>query len=215
MAPDQGRLLEAGFAFDANSDAIAAGKLSRASPLRGLGRREEAGSDDHEHIAELKPLDRTSPLALAATLWTSPSASRRGLELESTQQRSATNSSRENEPVAGSWRAFVMGLDQAFERSSRGACEELFALTGPADAGVHAQRNATNDGPEWRGPILPAASREIQESSAGTSQSGPTGATAQAVGSIVPFVLELGEFLLENLVDPMLGHENGSHGDTK
>jgi hypothetical protein len=107
-----------------------------------------------------------------------------------------------------------MGLDRAFERSYRDVRRELLVETGLTTESEQSRRDAA-DRLEWHGPIVPAASPAVLEPSSEASQTGDSAASGQAAGSIVPAVLQLGEFLLENLLDPMLGHENGSHRDSQ
>ncbi len=201
------------FTLDARNDTIAAGTAPWRSLLSDLNLRDQAGSHDREHIAELSPLDHSSSLALVATLRTMPSRTRIGPD-PANEPTGDTNRHVDTEPATSSWKVFVMGLDRAFERSYRDVRRELLVETGLTTESEQSRRDAA-DRLEWHGPIVPAASPAVLEPSSEASQTGDSAASGQAAGSIVPAVLQLGEFLLENLLDPMLGHENGSHRDSQ
>jgi hypothetical protein len=201
------------FKVDPRNDSLAAARAPWRGLLNGLGLREESGLNDHEHIAELSPLAGSAPLALAATLWSTPSWSRTGPGPERTGP-AATKVRVDLEPGTSSWKVLVMGLDRAFDRSYA-----------EVRRGLSAERGVTSepDQPycaavvrlEWRGAILPAAALPAADSTSEAVQNGGGSEVTGAADSFVPAVIELGELLLENLLNPVFGHEHGGDGDSQ
>ena len=209
MFADEAQAGHGRFADLARKDSITAETILGESPLSGLLFRDQAGVDNHKHVAELSPVDRSSPLALAATLWTTPSQFRVGSQA-GRLTAGCPSLHHDVEPSTLSWKVFVMGLDQAFERSYRDVSRGR-ALTAESE---RSSREAA-DRVEWRGPILPIASPATVAPSPATAQTCNTSPGADSGGSILPAVLQLGEFFLENFLDPMLGHENGGNGNSQ
>ncbi len=193
-------------------DSIAEGTTPWRRFLNGRALGEETGLNDREHIAELSPLAGSPALALAATLWSAPTRSRTGLEAEHTRSAAKKGSlDAEPSPSTPSWKVFVMGLDRAIERS----CGEVRRGLS-ADARAPGQREQADDSAglrlEWRGAMVPTAAPPMRESSTEPSQCGGESAAAD---SLVPAVIELGEFLLENFLNPVFGHEHGGNRDSQ
>jgi len=120
----------------------------------------------------------------------------------------------EIEPSASSWKVYVMGLDQAFERSYRDVRRELSAQTELTAQSEQARRHAA-DRLEWQGAIVPESSPLAIQSSSESSQTAGGSPSAAPAGSLVPAVIQLGEFLFENLVNPVFGHEHGGYRDSQ
>ncbi len=199
--------------IDAREDSIAAG----TAPWRGLlsGRAPDVASGpfDHEHIAELSPLAGSMSLALAATLWSTPARIQTGPEPGRTGTAEAKGHV-DVEPSTSSWKVFVMGLDRAFDRSyaevHRGLSAETFSASEREEPRAAAAWRL-----EWRGAIVPAASLPEQDLRSEGPQSGGEAPTTGAGDSFVPAVIQLGELLLENLLNPVFGHEHGRNGDSQ
>jgi hypothetical protein len=205
-APDLAQAGRDPFAADPFNDSIGVGATAWRRLSNGRDGYDETSSNDDEHIAELSPLDHSASLALAATLWGTPAQSRLGPDPGSIRS-GATNRHLDVEPSTSSWKVFVMGLDQALEQSYRDVRLRLTAETGSTVETEQSRREAA-DRLEWRGVIVPVARPlEIDSSSAasGTAAASPS---AGASGSFVPAVIQLGEFLFENLVNPVLGHKD-------
>ena len=174
----------------------------------------QSGLYDQEHIAELSPLAGSISLALAATLWSTPAPCQTGPAPGKTVS-SGVKRHIDVEPSTSSWKVFVMGLDRAFDRSyaevHRGLSAETFAASDPEQTHVPAASQL-----EWRGAIVPAASSLPEQvlSSEGPQSSGDAPATG-AGDSFVTAVVQLGELLLENLLNPVFGHEHGGNGDSQ
>jgi hypothetical protein len=200
-------------AIGPRDDSIAEGTTPWRRFLNGSALREETGLNDREHIAELSPLAGSPALALAATLWSAPTRFQTGLEAEKTCS-AAKKGSLDIEPSTPSWKVFVMGLDRAIERS----CGEVRRGLS-ADTGAPGQRVQADDSAglrlEWRGAIVPTAAPPVRESSTDPSECGGGSPAAEATGSFVPAVIELGEFLLENLLNPVFGHEHGGNRNSQ
>ncbi len=206
---DEAEPVHGPFAGDPRNDSITAETIPGKSSLSGLNFRDQAASDDLKHVAELSPLDQSSALALAATLWTTSSQLRLGSEPGLASADEPTRDV-QIEPVTPSWKVFVMGLDQAFERSYRDVCR------GPVfTAENERSRREAADRIEWRGPIVPGAAPAVVKPYREAVETGDSATRAQVDGSILPAVFQLGEFFFENFLDPVLGHENGSNGDSQ
>jgi hypothetical protein len=132
---------------------IAAGAIPLDILLSDPGMSTQGVSIGLQQFAELIPLADSS-LALVATLWTVPSDARAEPADESDpwdEQAEPVTSSASPPP----WAIFLIGLDEAFERS-RDACGTTFS---------HGRRPSERDGAgdvdegrlEWRCPIIPTA----------------------------------------------------------
>jgi hypothetical protein len=104
-----------------------------------------------QQIAELIPVEDSS-LALVATLWTVPSDSRAELvdEDDPSDERTEPVPSADSPPA---WAAFVIGLDEAIERS-RDACGTTLSDDERPDESEGAG-NAAGERLEWRFPLIP------------------------------------------------------------
>jgi hypothetical protein len=105
-----------------------------------------------QQIAELIPIEASS-LALVATLHSLPPESRS----EPSDGEDRSGEPRESVPSSASpppWAAFVIGLDEAFERSGD-ACAK--ALSDGARAEARAAVDARGEPLEWHRPIFPNA----------------------------------------------------------
>jgi hypothetical protein len=211
--PDEAQSLLDSFTIGLPNDSIAAGTTPWRSFAKGGNLHEASGADDHSQIAELSPLDHSAPLALAATLWITPSAVRAGPEPVA-RNSGATARRLDTVEASPAWKVYVMGLDQALEQSYR---EVRRGLSAEAGSMIERSRFEAAGGLEWRGPIVPAASPRAIESSSEASRTGSGAPSASRAGSssFLPAVLELGEFLFENLLNPVLGHEHGGHGNSQ
>ena len=198
---------------DALYGSIAAETIAWRRFASDLGRSEKTRSNDNGHIAELSPLGRSASLALAATLWAAPAHTRSGQEPATTQTGQA-KAHLDASPSASSWKGFVMGLDQAFEKSCDDVRRGLSAETEAAALSQNHERQPA-DRVQWHGAILPAARGPAIEPESKTSPTVSDGPAAGDAGSFVPAVIQLGEFFLENLVNPVLGHEHGSNGNSQ
>ena len=200
--------------IDPREDSIATGKAPWRGLLSGSAPDVESGLYDQEHIAELSPLAGSISLALAATLWSTSARCQTGSGPGKTVSGGA-NGYVDVEPSTSSWKVFVMGLDRAFDRSYTEVHRGLSAATIGASEreGAHP---AAAWRLEWRGAIVPAATLPEQDLSSEGPQSGGGKAPANGAGdSFVTAVVQLGELLLENLLNPVFGHENGGHGDSQ
>jgi hypothetical protein len=106
-----------------------------------------------QQIAELIPIEESS-LALVATLWTVRSDSR----AERADGDDPPGERAEPDPSSASpppWAAFIIGLDEAIERS-RDACGTTLSDGGRAGEGDGA-RDAAGEPLEWRCPVIPSA----------------------------------------------------------
>jgi hypothetical protein len=213
LAPDLAQAGRDRFAVDPLNDSIATGTSTWRRLSNGRDHYDETSSSLDEHIAELSPLDRSASLALAATLWGTRPQSQPGPDPGSIRSGTADRHL-DGEPSTSSWKVFVMGLDQAFERSYHDVRRGLTAETEPAVDTEQARREAA-DRLEWRGLIVPAARPLEIDSTSGASGTAAASPSDGAAGSFVPAVIQLGEFLLENLVNPVLGHEHGGDGDSQ
>jgi hypothetical protein len=121
-----------------------------------------------QQIAELIPIEDSS-LALVATLWTVPSGSR----AEPADGEDPSGERAEPVPLSASpppWAVFVIGLDEAIERS-RDACGTTLSDGGRPSEGEGAG-DAAGEQLEWRCPIIPNAEEmrrpgQAEESSPG------------------------------------------------
>jgi hypothetical protein len=133
---------------------ITAGEIPLDILLRDPELSTQDGSTSLRQIAELIP-DDDSSLALVATLWTVPTDSRAepAAEGEPSSGEQAEPASSSDSPPP--WAVFVIGLDEAIERS-RNACETtLFARGRPGEGDLEA--DSAVERLEWRCPIIPAA----------------------------------------------------------
>jgi hypothetical protein len=213
FAPDLAQAARDPFAVDPLTDSLAPGATAWRRLSNGRDRYDKTSSSLDEHIAELSPLDRSTSLALAATLWGTPPQSQPGPNPGNI--RSVTTKRHlDVEPATSSWKVFVMGLDQAFERSYRDVRRGLTAETESTVETERSRREAA-DRLEWRGTILPAARPLESDSSPGASATAAAAPSAGGADSFVPAVIQLGEFLFENLVNPVLGNEHGGDRDSQ
>jgi hypothetical protein len=107
-----------------------------------------------QETAELIPIE-DSPLALLATLWTVPSDT----QAEPTEESDPSGEREESVPSSASpppWAAFVIGLEEAFERS-RDACGKILS-DGARNVEGEEAGDAAGERLEWRCPIIPTAS---------------------------------------------------------
>ena len=198
--------------IDPREDSIAAGTAPWRGLLSGSAPDVESGLSDQEHIAELSPLAGSISLALAATLWSTPARIQTGPGPGKTGLAGAKGHV-DVEPTTSSWKVFVMGLDRAFDRSyaevHRGLSAETFGASEREEPHASAAWQL-----EWRGAIVPAPSLPEQDLSSERPQGGEAPATG-AGDSFVPALIQLGELLLENLLNPVFGHENGGNGNSQ
>ncbi len=213
LNPDFARANRDPLTVDALYGSIAAETVAWRRFASDPGRSEKTGSIDVEHIAELSPLGRSGSLALAATLWAAPARTRPSQE-PSTSQTGPANAHLDASPAASSWKVFVMGLDQAFEQSCHDVWRGLSADTEAAALSQNRERQPA-DRVQWHGAILPAALGPAIDSEAKTPPTVSDAPAAGGAGSFVPAVIQLGEFFLENLVNPVLGHEHGGNGNSQ
>jgi hypothetical protein len=141
---------------DVHNDLIIADAMPSRTLLSGLDRPDQTASDSVERSAELSPLEHSSPLALVATLSTTPS---RNPPYSQPGNQPADPPDRYLDAVTplSSWSVYVMGLDQAFERSCRDICQGANARASSTPSSESA-RGESVGGPEWRMPIVPIAS---------------------------------------------------------
>jgi hypothetical protein len=153
---------------DAQNNSILAGTLPWRSLLSGLDFPDRTASDEHQRFAELSPLEQSWPLALVATLWTthswapfSPGAG--GQSTDRSERHLETTT-----PLS-SWKAYVMRLDSACERSYSDICEGL-----KSRASAHASRESSSrelaGSALWRMPMVPMAGTEWPGASQGVSR---------------------------------------------
>jgi hypothetical protein len=156
LSRDEIQLMEARRSVHSHNDPVIAGLMPWNSLLSGL---ELSGrtSDLHQRNAELSPLERSSPLALVATLWTEPSGGRYAPDLESHPLGGATRNT-EAAPAPPDWKLYVLDLEQALKASYRDVCQGLTCETTTTNRG-QAPRSEPADRVEWL-PILPGASAE-------------------------------------------------------
>ena len=104
-----------------------------------------------QQVAELIPVEDSS-LALVATLWSLPS----GAPSRASDSDDPEGDREESAPSSASpppWAVFVIGLDEAFERS-RDACGKTLRDGARREDGV--AENGAEGRLEWRCPIIPA-----------------------------------------------------------
>jgi hypothetical protein len=121
-----------------------------------------------QQIAELIPVEDSS-LALVATLWTVPSDT----QAEPAEESDPSGAREESVPSSASpppWAVFVIGLDEAFERS-RDACGKMLSDGAGKVEGEEAG-DAVRERLEWRCPIIPTAEGRRQLDRAEWSSSG-------------------------------------------
>ncbi len=132
---------------------ITAGEMPIGFLLKGPSVLDQTSPDGEAQIAELGPSSE-SALALTATLWTVSSESR----TSGGDQAGISNRAAESVVAPSSappLTAFVIGLDNAFERSALDLRDEIAAIderhAGPTRDGIARDRRI-----EWQGPMLPA-----------------------------------------------------------
>ena len=140
---------------DAQNNSIMAGTIPWRRLLSGLNLPDRTALDEHQRFPALGPLEQSSPLALVATLWTTPSwagfSSGEGGQLADRLDRHPEAPT----PLA-SWNVYVMRLDDACERSYRGISQGLIAMAGATRSSELSSREPA-DGALWPMPIVPMA----------------------------------------------------------
>jgi hypothetical protein len=177
---DELRSLNGVLNVDSSGDSIVSGMIPWHSVLGSRIGLSQHASDGVEHVVDLSPLEQTSSLALVATLWTAPSGSHPSLN-DRSQPGDGRNERLDTE-TSPPWMIYVMGLDQAFERSSQEVRQGLIAEARSAAIGGRSLRSLT-DGLEWHGPIFPVSPTEVLESN---RESPGTGGPAPSKDSIPP-----------------------------
>jgi hypothetical protein len=139
---------------DLQSTSIMAGTMLSKNLLSRFNVFDQTAPVNHERFAELSPLEQSSPLALVATLWTMPSWTPLSSETGS-QTGDRPDRHRETASPLSSWRAYVIGVDEAFERSCRDVCQGLTAgVAQPLSASTQTDHAGSA---EWRMPVVPMA----------------------------------------------------------
>jgi hypothetical protein len=177
---DDPRSPDAKFVVDNSGDLIMPGMMPPGSLLGSGDGPTQTGVDGVEHVAELSPLERSSSLALVATLWRAPSKPH--ASLDDRKQSDDGPIERLDAGTLPSWMAFVSGADQAFERSSREVRQ------GPLTEGGRPAGMPT-DRLEWRGPIVPATAAEMLESSRVSPPTARPAPSSDAIGPTADLAL--------------------------
>jgi len=149
--------LDDAHAFDSKHESIIAGTRPLRNLLSGLDLADQNESGERGRGAELGPLERSSSLALVATLWTVPSGVRYS-PAPGDQPGSGAIGSLEAVKQGSSWKTYLMALDRAFERTYRDICQK-FATESGSLGGAPSGRDSVNR-LEWHGPLIPLISAD-------------------------------------------------------
>jgi hypothetical protein len=136
---------------DLQSNSVMAGTMLSKNLLSAINLFDQTAVT-HERFAELSPLEQSSPLALVATLWTAPSWTP-FYPQKGSQNGDRADRHRETASSLSSWKAYVMGVDEAFERNCRDVCQGLSAgAAQPLSASTPSEHAGSA---EWRMPVVP------------------------------------------------------------
>ncbi len=138
--------------FDSEHESIVAGTRPLRSLLSGLELADQNEPGERGQGAQLGPLERSSSLALVATLWSAPWGVRYS-PAPGDQKGGGAIGSLEAGKQVSSWKTYIMGLDRAFERTYRNICETL--AVEPGSLAREPRRREPADRVDWRGPIIP------------------------------------------------------------
>jgi hypothetical protein len=144
---------------DASLAAIADGSAPLSVLLNGPEVPAPAPAGDLEQVAELLPQSESS-LALVATLWSAPSDN--PIRTSGDQTNNAIAPTSTGTERAPSWKAYLMGLDEAFEQT-RQAIRQVDSTSQRQSISSQHDQIELDRQLEWERPIVPLATGWVSE----------------------------------------------------